>query len=45
MADTYAQRELRRIAERIASGTLNFIANYGQLTPMQRLALARGTRK
>lgn len=42
MSQTYAQRELARIAELAAAGLLNRIVGYGQLGPVERLAIARG---
>jgi hypothetical protein len=39
---TYAQRKLARIAALSAAGLLKRIVGYGQLGPVERLALARG---
>jgi len=39
------QQQLKRIAELEAAGLLNRINGYGQLSPVERLALARGERK
>jgi len=39
------QQQLKRIAELEAAGLLKRIVGYGQLGPVERLALARGERK